>query len=194
MTPPLTVGLTGAIAAGKTTALEILGRLGAATISADDVVHELLDAEPLAGRIAERWGEEVVPGGRADRARIGEIVFSDPQELAWLEAEIHPLVGERLASWLRELDPGARVAVAEIPLLFEGEMHSLFDTTIAVVTSDELRAGRADERGQSLTTERERLQLSQEEKARRADHVVLNDGSREDLETELATLIERLAS
>lgn len=194
MAPPLIVGLTGAIAAGKTTALEILGQMGAATISADEVVHELLDSEPLADRITERWGEDVVPGGRADRARIGDIVFSDPQELAWLESEIHPLVGERLASWLRELDPGVCLAVAEIPLLFEGEMHSRFDTTIAVVASEELRASRAEERGQALTTKRDRLQLSQEEKARRADHVIANDGTRKDLEAKLATLIERLTS
>src|SRR3978361_543545 len=100
---PLTIGLTGGIAAGKSEALAAFSRLGAATISSDAVVHELLDSEPLLGRLTERWGGEVAPEGRVDRARIGEIVFADPEELAWLEGQIHPLVGERIGSWLGSL-------------------------------------------------------------------------------------------
>ncbi len=136
MAPPLTVGLTGAVASGKSAALEIFGRLGAATISADAVVHELLDSEPMLSRLVERWGAEVVEGGRADRNRIGQIVFADPAELGWLESNIHPLVGDSVATWLAGLDSNCRIAVAEIPLLFEGEMHSVFDTTVTVVSNE----------------------------------------------------------
>src|ERR1041384_7622807 len=100
---PLTIGLTGGIAAGKSEALAAFERLGAATISSDAVVHELLDSEPLVGRLAERWGPEVAPEGGVDRARIGSIVFADRDELSWLEAQIHPLVGERIGAWLSSL-------------------------------------------------------------------------------------------
>jgi dephospho-CoA kinase len=192
MAPPLTIGLTGGIAAGKSEALAVFERLGAETISSDAVVHELLDSEPLLGRIVERWGADVAPQGRVDRNRIGEIVFADPDQLQWLEAQIHPLVGERIASWLGSLPNGAEVAVVEVPLLFETEMEKVFATTVAVVSSDDLRKERAAARGHALVDEREARQLGQEEKAARAEHVIENDGSVEDLERALSALIGRL--
>lgn len=189
---PLTIGLTGGIAAGKSTSLAAFERLGAATISSDAVVHELLDSEPLLGRLIERWGEGVAPEGRVDRTKIGEVVFADPEELGWLESQIHPLVGERIGSWLAGLPEDVKLAVVEVPLLFEGEMAPVFDTTVAVVTSDEVRRARAEARGHALVGEREARQLSQEEKAARAEHVVENDGSIEDLEQRLSALVEKL--
>jgi dephospho-CoA kinase len=184
----LTIGLTGGIAAGKSEALSAFERLGAATISSDAVVHELLDAEPLYGRIAERWGAEVAAEGRVDRARIGEIVFADPAELSWLESQIHPLVGERIASWLASLPAEAEVAVVEVPLLFETGMEAAFDATVCVVAQDSKRAARARDRSMELLEGRSGRQLSQDEKAARATHVIHNDGSL----AELQDLIERL--
>ena len=189
---PLTVGLTGGIAAGKSTALAAFERLGAATISSDAVVHELLDSEPLLGRLTERWGDQIAPGGRVDRSKLGEIVFADPEQLQWLEAQIHPLVGERIGSWLASLPAETGVAVVEVPLLFETEMEPIFDTTVAIVTSDEVRRERADARGHALVGEREARQLAQEEKAARAEHVIENDGALEDLERRLSALIAKL--
>jgi dephospho-CoA kinase len=189
---PLTIGLTGGIAAGKSTALDAFGRLGAETISSDAVVHELLDSEPLLGRLVERWGEEVAPHGKVDRARIGQIVFADPDQLRWLEAQVHPLVGERIARWLGSLPADARFAVVEVPLLFESEMEGVFDATVAVISSDDVRRARAEVRGHALVGERDARQLPQEEKAERADHVVANDGSFEDLERSLSELLDKL--
>jgi dephospho-CoA kinase len=188
----LTIGLTGGIAAGKSEALAAFERLGAATISSDAVVHELLDSEPLLGRLVERWGAEVAPQGRVDRTRIGEVVFADPEQLTWLEAQIHPLVGERIATWLGALPGDAEVAVVEVPLLFEVEMEGVFDTTVAVVTSEDVRRSRAEARGHALVGEREARQLPQEEKAARAEHVIENDGTVEDLERALSALVETL--
>jgi dephospho-CoA kinase len=189
---PLTIGLTGGIAAGKSEALAAFERLGAATVSSDAVVHELLDSEPLLGRLVERWGPEVVTEAGVDRNRIGEIVFADPSELSWLEGQIHPLVGERVGTWMAALPEGTEVAVAEVPLLFESEMEAVFDTTLAVVSSDAVRRARAEARGHALVGEREARQLDQEEKAARAEHVVENDGSVEDLERSLSDLLARL--
>jgi len=189
---PLTIGLTGGIAAGKSEALAAFGRLGAATISSDAVVHELLETEPLLPRLVERWGEGVAPGGEVDRERIGSIVFADAGELKWLEAQIHPLVGERIGSWLASLPAGTEVAVVEVPLLFESGMESVFDTTVAVTATDALRRERAADRGHALVDEREARQLAQEEKATRAAHVVANDGSVEELERGLSELVAKL--
>jgi dephospho-CoA kinase len=190
--PPLTIGLTGGIAAGKSTALAAFERLGAATISSDAVVHELLESEPLLGRLTERWGNEVAPDGRIDRARVGQIVFADPEQLSWLESQVHPLVGERIGAFLSSLPDGTEVAVVEVPLLFESGMEGVFDTSVAVVTSDEVRRARAEARGHALVGEREARQLDQGEKAERAEHVIENDGTPEDLERALSALVEKL--
>lgn len=192
MPAPLTIGLTGGIAAGKSEALAAFERLGAATISSDAVVHELLDSEPLRGRLVERWGAAVALEGRVDRTKVGEIVFADPEELSWLEAQIHPLVGERIGGWLASLPEGVEVAVVEVPLLFEAGMEGVFDTTVAVVASEEVRRERAEARGHALVGEREARQLAQEEKASRARHVVVNDGTVEDLERSLSALLDKL--
>jgi dephospho-CoA kinase len=189
---PLTIGLTGGIAAGKSEALAAFERLGAATISSDAVVHELLDSEPLLSKLRTAWGDEVISEGRVDRRKVGEIVFSDPEALKWLEGQIHPLVGERIGAWLGSLGADVGIAVVEVPLLFEGEMAPVFDTTVAVVTADEVRRARAEARGHTLVGEREARQLSQEEKAAQAEHVIENDGTLEDLERRLSALIAKL--
>jgi dephospho-CoA kinase len=190
---PLTIGLTGGIAAGKSEALAALERLGAETVSSDAIAHELLDAEPLRSRLVERWGPEVEAGGSVDRGRIGEIVFEDPGELSWLESQVHPLVGERIGAWLESLPPETRFAVVEVPLLFEAGMEGAFDVTVSISSSEDVRRPRAEARGHRLVPEREARQLPQEEKASRADHVVLNDGTVSELEDRLSELLDRLA-
>ena len=174
---PLKIGLTGGIAAGKSEALKAFARLGAATLSSDAVVHELLESDELRDRLVERWGPEVAPEGKIERGKIGEIVFADPEQLTWLEAQIHPLVQRQTAEWLLSLPEDTKVAVVEVPLLFEAGGDKAFDTTVAIVTADEVRRERAAARGHALVDEREARQLSQDEKAARAEHVVVNDGS-----------------
>jgi dephospho-CoA kinase len=189
---PLKIGLTGGIAAGKSEALKAFGRLGAATLSSDAVVHELLEGEPLRSRLEERWGPEVVADGKLNRAKVGEIVFADPEQLTWLEAQIHPLVQQRTGEWLHSLPADTEVAVVEVPLLFEAGSDKAFDTTVAVVTADEVRRERAAARGHALVDEREARQLTQPEKAERAEHVIANDGSVEELEQALSALLAKL--
>jgi dephospho-CoA kinase len=127
-----------------------------------------------------------------DRARVGAIVFESPQELAWLESLLHPLVGERVAEWRAGLPPGIPLAVVEVPLLFETGMESTFDATVSVVAADETRASRAGVRGTDLLAARSERQLPQAEKAARAAHVITNDGSLEELERQVAELQELL--
>jgi dephospho-CoA kinase len=191
--PPLTIGLTGGIAAGKSEALAAFGRLGAATLSSDAVVHDLLEGEPLRSEMTARWGPEVAPpGAPTDRGRIGGIVFADPEELAWLESKIHPAVGAETAAWIATLPAETKFAVIEVPLLFEGGREAVFDTTVSIVAAEDVRRERAAARGHALVDAREARQLSQEEKADRAVHVVVNDGSVADLEAALSALLAKL--
>lgn len=191
---PAFIGLTGAIAAGKSEALAAFGRLGAATLSSDDVTHELLDEPEVRERLVDRWGEDVVADGRTARNRIGELVFGRPQELAWLESVLHPLVGQRVAGWRAGLAPATPLAVVEVPLLFEAGLEGTFDATVCVVAAEPTRAERAGERGTELFEDRSERQLSQEEKAARATHVIRNDGSLAELELEVARLMPILAA
>lgn len=142
--------------------------------------------------LAARWGADVVTDGRADRELIGRRVFSDSDELSWLEAQVHPLVRKELTGWIDGLPSATEFAVAEVPLLFEGEMADRFDVTVAVVTRDRIRRERAEARRQPGLEGREARQLDQAEKARRADHVIANDGTTAELEARLADLLARL--
>ena len=193
MPPPL-VGLTGAIAAGKSEALAALARLGAATISADSVVHALLREPDVRQALRERFGDSVAPDGDVDRARLAAVVFADEEALAWLEALLHPRVGERIAAWHAGLADDVPLAVAEVPLLFETGMEAAFDATVCVVASEEARRERAARRGTGLLEGRAGRQLPQEEKARRATFVVENDGDLAELERRLAELLPLLAA
>jgi dephospho-CoA kinase len=189
---PRFIGLTGGIAAGKSEALAALERLGAATISSDDVVHELLGTDEMRDLLVERWGGEVAPNGALDRERVGRIVFERPEELRWLEAELHPRVGRRILAWRQSLPDDAQVAVVEVPLLFESGMEGLFDAVVSVVTPDAERERRIAARGVGSAAEGSGRQLSQEEKAARATYVVRNDGTRAELEARLAELMSEL--
>jgi dephospho-CoA kinase len=96
--------------------------------------------------------------------------------------------------WRQSLDPEVQVAVVEVPLLFEAAMEDAFDATVAVVADDELRDGRLRERGQGGLAGREERQLDQAEKERRADHVIRNDASLQELDSEVRKVIEELTA
>ena len=189
------VGLTGGLGAGKSEALRTLGELGAATLSTDAVVHELLATDELRDIIVARLGEGVARDGALDRSLIAERVFGDDEARGWLEGELWPRVGQRMAEWKQEvdaLDPAPPVAVVEVPLLFESGMQHGFDHTIAVVANEELRRERAEARGHAGLDERTARQLTQTEKAERAEFVVANDGDLDELEQKLSALLENI--
>jgi dephospho-CoA kinase len=191
----LFIGLTGGIGSGKSEALEACRRAGAAVLSSDQIVHDLLQTGEVRDLLVARWGDAVLPDEEIDRAAVAQIVFNKPEELSWLEQTLFPLVGAEIAGWRAELDsmePSVRAAVVEVPLLFEAGIEDAFDTTIAVVAAEEVRAERAGRRGHEAVDERTERQLSQEEKARRADHVIDNDGSLADLDQAVRELLDRL--
>ena len=188
------VGLTGGIGAGKSEALAAFERLGAATLSTDRVAHDLLEDDEVRAALVDRWGEQIAPQGAVDREKVSEIVFSDRGELEWLESVTHPRVGAHVLEWRQSLSPEVGVAVVEVPLLFEAAMEDAFDATVAVVADDELRDARLRERGQGGLAEREERQLDQAEKARRADHVIRNDASLDELESEVRKVIDELTA
>jgi dephospho-CoA kinase len=189
------VGLTGGIAAGKSEALKALERIGAATLSTDSVVHELLTTGEVRDKLVERFGDKVAPNGEIDRGAVADHVFSDDEQRKWLEELLWPRVGQRIVDWREELDsadPPPKAAVVEVPLLFESGMEGAFDKTIAVVADESVRNERAGERGHRGVESRTSRQLSQDEKAQRADVVIRNDGSLQDLELALSSALAKM--
>jgi dephospho-CoA kinase len=194
--PVPVIGLTGGMGAGKSTALAALERLGAAVLSSDAIVHELLLQPDVRTRIVERFGPDVAPEGTLDRAALARCAFGNDGDRTWLEGLLWPLVGARADAWIREVrarHPPPRAAVIEVPLLFESGEIDGYDATIAVVAEEALRTQRASSRGHALPDERVARQLPQEEKARLATFVVRNDGTESDLERELSEVLGKLA-
>ena len=188
-------GLTGGIGSGKSTALSLLAELGCATLSTDQMVHEIQQKPDVIGAFVGRFGSEVIGEDGIDRAAVARIVFSDPKQREWIESLIWPLVGSRIAEWRKQVegqvDP-VRAAVIEVPLLFESGMDAAFDGTIAVSADDTLREKRVAERGQEAVAEREARQLSQSDKAERSTWSVVNDGSIADLRLKLSGLLAKI--
>lgn len=177
---PLAVAVTGGIGAGKSEALRAFARRGVPTLSADDVVHRLIAEDPgVRAALEERFGTTA-------RARIAAIVFADDDELAWLEGLLHPLVWRVEREWFEGVD--ADVAAAEIPLLYEVGGEDRFDAVVVITAPEEVRANRSpvarDERGRRL--------LADEEKAARADFAYVNDGTLDQLDAFVGSVLERL--
>jgi len=193
----VTIAVTGPVACGKSTFVRMLGELGAETVSADGIVHDLLARDEGAiSAVVGRFGEGVLlaEGGGAgvDRKKLAARVFGDPAALADLEGILHPLVREEMDR--RSSVSGARLFVEEVPLLFEGGGEERFDRTVTVVAPTERRRAWASERGMDEARFRatEERQLPQEEKARRADFVVRNDGDLDRLQEQARGLFEGL--
>jgi dephospho-CoA kinase len=189
------VAVTGGIGAGKSEALRAFERHGAAVISSDELVHELLRTDEAVGAaVRERFGESVFGAdGEIDRDRVAEIVFADVSELDWLERLLHPRVVAAYLRWREQLgglpDPPA-VCVTEVPLLYEVGGAARFDAVVVITAAPEVRVSRQVRPMQ----DRERRLISDEEKVARADFAYVNDGSLEDLDRFVARVVETLTA
>jgi dephospho-CoA kinase len=188
---PPAVAITGAIGAGKSAALEAFARQGAATISSDEVVHRLLSSDPEVRRdLVERFGPGVIGDDGADRAKIAEIVFNDPDQLDWLEELLHPRVVRENLAWRAEQeskpDPPP-LTVTEVPLLFETGAERRFDAVVVITAPQSIRRER-----RPLADDREQRLLPEDEKVALADYTYVNDGTLEELDAFVADVVGKL--
>lgn len=195
----LRAALTGGIASGKSYCLAGFARLGASTIDADVLARAAVEpGTPGLARVVERFGSGVLlADGRLDRAALGHIVFADRTARGDLEAIIHPDVYRRIGAWFADLPAGTRVAIADIPLLFEtGHQHD-FDRVIvcACAPEEQLRRLMARDR---LTREAAMARLDAqwpiEAKIEKADYVIRTDGTFADTDQQVGRTFEGLQS
>ena len=193
----LRVALTGGIATGKSYCLRHFAELGVPVVDADRLARDAV-APGSAGlaAVVQHFGPEVLRAdGTLDRAALGRIVFEDSRERAALEAIIHPEVYRRIREWFVNLPSAARVAIADIPLVFETGHNHDFDAVIVAACRPEEQVRRVMERdGLSEHEAKARLaaQWPIEEKAKRADYVIWTDRSFAETDAQVAAVLAKL--
>ena len=196
----LRVALTGGIATGKSHVLAQFRRRGVPCLDADDLAHGVTASGTEAtSAIAARFGPDVLAAdGGVDRSKLGPIVFADPAARRDLEAIVHPAVYRAIAAGLRafELVGHDRLAVVDVPLLYETGAEKDFDRVIVTACLPATQLSRLRERGMSDDAARQRLaaQWPTDEKIARADFVVTTDGSFEETDAQVEEIYRKLAS
>lgn len=182
------IGLTGGIACGKSTVSTELRALGAAIIDADALAHELSQPhQPLFNAYVQRFGREIVTeNGTLDRAAIARRVFADPTVRAEVDAIAHPLIRMAAEERLRTArDENKRAAVLDVPLLFEAGWDALADETWVVALPREEQLARLLARDTSMDEGEARARIAAQmplaEKCARADVIIDNSGTKEEI-------------
>jgi dephospho-CoA kinase len=184
----LKVGLTGNIAAGKSSVADVWRTQGATIVDADELSRRAVEpGTPAHAAIAAEWGPWVLEeGGGLDRAALRQIVFADPDARARLEGIVHPAVAALRDEGYREAAArGEKLVVADIPLLFEVGMADDFDVVVLVDAPEDVRLQRlVADRGLDEGEARRMIaaQMPSELKRARADVVIPNTGTRGDLQ------------
>lgn len=190
------LGITGGVGTGKSTVSRIFEDRGFVRINADEIARFFTTKEsPLREWIVKEFGQEAFPPGEdADRIRIAEIAFSNPEKKKALESAIHPLVRKRFLETLDSL-PGNHLVAWEVPLLFETDSYTLCDATLCVYLSAEDAWKRVQARGGMSREDflrRVSLQMDIEKKKSLSDFVIPNDSTREDLEKSIENILEAI--
>jgi len=184
----LSVGLTGGIGSGKSEVLKRLKAHGATVVDADLAARRVVEPGTDGyDAVVKEFGSEVVgPDGALDRAKLGAVVFADPERLAALNAIVHPRVGALMAEWA-DAAPQGGIVVYDIPLLVEGGADRGYAAVIVVDADEEVRYARLlANRGMSREDAAARMaaQASRQDRLAAADYVIANNGSLEDLDQE----------
>lgn len=185
----LKIAITGNIAAGKTQVEKILANQFK-VFDTDKIAHEKLND------LKEFYGYDVFTNGIVDRKKLGELVFNNPELKIKLENIIHPFIKKEVLKIFEE-NSNEDVIFVSVPLLFETDFYKLFDKILFVAANENIRLERLQKRNNLSSSEailRIRSQMSQEEKIKRADFIIENNSTPEDLEKKVLIFIRELHS
>ncbi len=188
--------VTGGLSSGKSTVCALFQKRGGHYIDADAIVHRLYSSSSVCKqKVLNLLGQTVLTDNQLDRKKIANIVFTHPDKLTLLESIVHPMVYDEISSELSRIESQDKngFAVVEIPLLFELGWETEYDATICVVADEECMKRRFSSLGNTEEDSMRRLerQMPIKEKAQRADYVIKNTGSKEDLEKNVKTIMDK---
>lgn len=189
MKQPKWVGIAGSIASGKTTLANIFREQGYPVIDADQVARQVVEPGTAGHRAVKQAFPEAFQGEVLDRAKLGQIIFSDPAKRQLLNSLLHPLI---IAESRRQLAATSGLAFYEAPLLFEAGMADEFDLTIYVTASREIQIGRLMARDGIDRAYAEKKLAAFNDPGDKPSIILKNNGSREDFRRQAIALLERL--
>lgn len=191
------IGIVGGIGAGKSEVARAFEKLGCIVTDSDALARDILNRPEIAAELAAWWGPSIRAGdGRVDRRAVARLVFSDPAQRRRLENMVHPLIrAARQETIRRARSAGAPGVVVDAPLLFEAGVDKECDAVVFVEAPYASRLARVENaRGwnKSELEARESVQMSLDEKRRRADHVMNNAGDLSDLQQQAAAVLAKV--
>lgn len=188
------IGLTGGIATGKSTVAKFLEELNIKVIDSDKIAHEILTYQDTIDEIVEEFGSIVLnKDGNINRIELGKIVFDDMEKLKKLESITHHKIFKVIDKKIKEYKPNNKIIVLDAPLLFETSLDKNVDETWVVYTDKKIQINRLKKRDgldKEDALKRIKAQMSLEEKANKADIIINNTGTKEDLKQNVKHLIE----
>lgn len=194
------IGLTGNIGSGKSTVAKQLVAKGAALIDSDALARAATHDPEVLGQIVEQLGSDLVQAGSLDRQKTADLVFANPDALKTLNGIVHPWVraqSQKLAEAFSQQTPAPKLILHDIPLLYENGLDKTLDAVIVVNAPLDLRVARVKERSalsEADIRSRDAHQLALDEKVKRADYVIHNDGSLAYLEKQIDKLWNTLTT
>jgi dephospho-CoA kinase len=192
------VAVTGGLSSGKSTVCRLFEELGSYVVSADAIVHQLLSPDTAVGQqVINLLGSDIVRDRKFDRKKIADKVFSDPDSLKALEKILHPAVFDEIKAKYLQIKNEQKYSlfVAEIPLLYESESEDFYDAVIAIMANPHLCRERFKHQRQQEDHEFDRRmnrQLTPMHKAAKADFLIENNGSIDELKHQIAIIYLQL--
>ena len=191
------LGVTGGLASGKTTTCQYLKEKGAPVFNADEEAKKILFETPsLWAKLEKKYKQKISePGGVINKSKLAKISFSSRENQQILNSIIHPYVEKKFEKFVLIHGHENQIVVADVPLLFEGNFENHVDETLLIFTDLKIRIERAKNRGnlsEDQIKKRMQLQMSEEEKMKRADYIIKNNGSKEDLRKKIFAFYDEL--
>ncbi len=186
------LGLTGGIASGKSTASEILKKLGAIIIDADKISHKVANSVEVIERVRETFGEEAILEGQLNRQKLREIIFKEKEKRTLLNNIMHPIIVGKMKEKI-EKNRDKKLIVLDIPLLFETKLEYLCDKVLVIWVEENIQIKRIMERdknSEEMAREILRSQMSLSEKLKKADYSIENNGTIDNLEEKIRKILE----
>jgi dephospho-CoA kinase len=191
----LLVALTGNYGMGKSTVLSLFRKFGVSTLDADEIVDSLFRRKKILEKIRQLMGDSVFhDSGSLNKKKVAEVIFRNTRLRRSVEDALHPFVFEKIKDFLEKMNINDKILIVAVPLVYERAYEDKFDETIVVHTTEETALHRLGMKGVSRRDALLRLktQMPIEEKMRRADFLITNDGTLNETKVQVEKLLKNL--